>query len=86
MKQTSRRTPRSKSPSLGSLETALKDAKVSSSPEVRTYSAEVDEQQLVSSLIENVKKEHKWVAPFTSWMGHLFPDEYKEMVKADVRR
>ena len=68
-----------------SLETALKDAKISSSPELRTYRSEVDEQQLVLSLIENVKKEHKWSSPFMSWMGHLFPDEYKEMVKEDAR-
>lgn len=68
-----------------SLETALKDAKISSSPELRTYRSEVDEQQLVLSLIENVKKEHKWTSPFMSWMGHLFPDEYKEMVKEDAR-
>jgi hypothetical protein len=85
MRQTSNRAARSKSSSLGSLETVLKDAKVSSSPEIRTYRAEVDEQQLVSRLIENVKKGHKWVSPFTSCMGHLFPDEYKEMVAADVR-
>lgn len=85
MKRNSIHAKRSKRSSLGSLETTLKDAKVSSSPEIRTYRTEVDEQQLVSSLIENVKKEHKWISPFSSWMGQLFPDEYKEMVEADVR-
>jgi hypothetical protein len=68
-----------------SLETTLNDAKVPSAPEMRTYRSEVDEQQLVSSLIQNVKKEHKGTSPFMSWMGQLFPDEYKEMVSADVR-
>ncbi len=85
MEKNSVNTKRSKSASLVSLETALNDAKISPSPELRTYRAEVDEQQLVSALIENVKKEHKWSSPFVSWMGQLFPDEYKEMVAADAR-
>ena len=85
MKKNSVNTKRSKSTSLVPLETALKDAKIASSPELRTYRSEVDEQKLVLSLIENVKKGHKWSSPFMSWMGHLFPDEYKEMVEADAR-
>ncbi len=80
-----RKTKRLKGSSAVSLETTLKNAKVSSSPDVHTYHADVDEQQLVSALIENVKKEHKRVSPFVSWIGQLFPDEYKEMVEADAR-
>ena len=86
MKRNSMQAKRSKSSSLQSLEMALKDAKISPSPEVRRYHTEVDEQQLVSSLLQNVKKEHKWVSPFVSLMGHFFPDEYKEMVAADARQ
>lgn len=86
MNNTSRSAKRAQGSSRASLETALRDARLTSSPEVRTYHADVDEQQLVVTLIENVKKEHKWVSPFASWMGALFPDEYKEMVAADVRR
>ena len=85
MKKDSVHAKRSQSASLVSLEITLKDAKISPSPVMRTYRAEVDEQQLVSLLIENVKKEHKSVSPFVSWMGQLFPDEYKEMVAADAR-
>lgn len=86
MKPNSKHVKRSQSSSRVSLETALKDAKVSPSPEVRTYRSEVNEQQLALKLIKNVKKEQKWVSPFASWVGQLFPDEYKEMVEADVHQ
>jgi len=36
-------------------------------------------------LIENVKKPYRRPSPFASWMGQPFPQEYKEMVAADVR-
>ena len=85
MKKNSVNTEHSKKASIISLETTLKDAKISSSPEIRTYHSDVDEQQLALSLIKNVKKEHKWASPFVNWMGQLFPDEYKEMVEADAR-
>jgi len=70
---------------LVSLEATLKEAKVFSPPDVRKPQANVDEQ-LASLLIENVKKQHRWTSPFANWMGQPFPDEYREMVAADVCR
>lgn len=43
------------------------------------------EDQLVSKLIENIKKPYRRPSPFATWMGQPFPHEYKEMVAADVR-
>ncbi len=43
------------------------------------------EDQLVSKLIENLKKPYRRPSPFATWMGQPFPHEYKEMVAADVR-
>ena len=70
--------------SLVSLEVTLKEAKVFSPPDVYKPQANVDEQ-LAASLIERVKRQHRWTSPFVSWMGQPFPDEYREMVAADVR-
>ena len=85
MKANSKQTKLSQNSSRVSLETALMDAKVSPSPEIHTYHSEVNEEQLALKLIRNVKKEQKWVSPFARWVGQLFPEEYKEMVEADVR-
>ena len=71
--------------SLVSLEVTLKEAKVFSPPDVQKPQANVDEQ-LAALLIERVKRQHRWTSPFVSWMGQPFPDEYREMVAADVRR
>lgn len=72
---------RSRNSSLLPLNTALKEAKVFSPPDV--HRPQADEQR-ASMLIENVKKQHRRTSPF-AWMGQPFPDEYKEMVAADVR-
>jgi hypothetical protein len=71
--------------SLLPLEMTLKEAKLFSPPDVHEPQANVDEQ-LAASLIERVKRQHRWTSPFVSWMGQPFPDEYREMVAADVRR
>jgi hypothetical protein len=75
---------RPQSPSLLPLKTALKESKVFSPPDTHKPQADVDEL-LASTLIENVKKQYRRPSPFASWMGQPFPDEYKEMVAADVR-
>lgn len=84
MKQTSMLVPHSQGPSLFTLEVTLKEAKVFSPPDVYVSQVSLDEQ-LATSLIEKVKKQHKWISPFVSWMGQPFPDEYRKMVAADVR-
>lgn len=85
MKKDSRLEHRSQSSSLASLKATLKETKSYSPPNVRKPQTDVDEQ-LASSLIENVKRHHRWTSPFAGWMGQPFPDEYREMVAADVRR
>lgn len=62
------------------LNTTLKEASLFSPPDV--YKPHADEQR-ASMLIENVKKQYRRVSPF-AWMGQPFPDEYREMVAADV--
>ena len=74
---------RSQSLALLPLKTVLKEAKVFSPPDARQPQSNRDEQ-LASTLVENVKKEFRRPSPFASWMGQPFPDEYKEMVAADV--
>jgi hypothetical protein len=83
MRQNSMLANRSRGSSLSSLRMALKEAKVFSPPDAHIPQASVDEQ-LASLLIQNVKKQYKRYSPFASWMGQPFPDEYKEMVAADV--
>ncbi len=84
MKQNSMLANQSRGLSLVSLKITLKEAKVFSPPEARQPQANADEQ-LASSLIHNVRRQHRWVSPFAGWMGQPFPDEYREMVAADVR-
>jgi len=64
--------------SLASLETTLKQAKVFSPPDV--------DERFASALIRTVKKQPGRRSPFAGWMGQPFPDEYREMVAADVHR
>lgn len=71
-------------PTLRPLQTALKEAKVFSPPEPFKTQTDVDEE-LASSFIEKVKKQHRRPSPFANWWGQPFPHEYKEMVAADVR-
>lgn len=85
MKQDSMLAHRSQGSSLVSLEMTLKEAKVCSPPDIHKPQTDVD-GQFASSLIENVKRQHRWISPFASWMGQPFPDEYREMIAADVRR
>ena len=74
----------SQSLSLLPLKLAWKQAKLYSSAE--TLKSQVTaEEQLVSKLIERIKKNHRRPSPFATWMGQPFPHEYKEMVAADVR-
>jgi len=75
---------RSNSPSLLPLKIVLKEAKMYSPPDTSRPQMDVDEQ-LALKLIENVKKPYRRPSPFASWMGQPFPQEYKEMVAADVR-
>ncbi len=70
--------------SLSPLKTALNEAKMYSLPDTFNPQPNVDEQ-LASTLIENVKKQYRRPSPFSNWMGQPFPHEYKEMVAADVR-
>ena len=72
------------SPTLRPLQIALKEAKVFSPPDTLKAQTGVDEE-LASSLIEKVKKQHRRPSPFANWWGQPFPHEYKEMVAADVR-
>ena len=76
--------PRSQNPSLLPLKTALMESRVFSPPDTYKPQSDVDEL-LASTLIENVKKQYRRPSPFASWTGQPFPDEYKEMVAADVR-
>jgi len=71
-------------PTLRPLQTALKEAKVFSPPDISKIRTDVDEE-LASSFIEKVKKQHRRPSPFANWWGQPFPHEYKEMVAADVR-
>ena len=75
---------RSNSPSLLPLNIALKEAKLYSPPDTFNPQTNVDEE-LASRLIENMKKPYRRPSPFASWMGQPFPNEYREMVAADVR-
>ena len=75
---------RSNSPSLLPLKIALKEAKLYSPPDTFKPQTNVDEE-LASRLIENMKKPYRRPSRFASWMGQPFPDEYREMVAADVR-
>ena len=75
---------RSNSPSLLPLNIALKEAKLYSPPDTFKAQTNVDEE-LASRLIENMKKPYRRPSPFASWMGQPFPNEYREMVAADVR-
>ena len=84
MNQKSMTAQRSQSSSLLPLNTALKEAKVFSPPDVRKHQIDADEQR-ASALIENVRKQYRRPSPFAGWMGQPFPDEYREMVAADVR-
>ena len=78
-KQTRTVQPRSLSP----LNVTLNEAKRLSPPNTFELQATVDEQ-LASTLIQNVKKQYRRPSPFSNWMGQPFPNEYKEMVAADV--
>jgi hypothetical protein len=75
-------TYRSPSSALLPLESVLREAKVFSPPDVRQPQTNVDEQ-LASTLIENVRKQYRRPSLFAGWMGQPFPDEYREMVAAD---
>jgi hypothetical protein len=70
--------------SLLPLKTTLMESRVFSPPDTCKPQSDVDEL-LASMLIENVKKQHRRPSPFAGWTGQPFPDEYKEMVAADVR-
>ena len=74
---------RLENPSLLPLKVTLSEAKLYSPPNAFPPQATVDEQ-LASTLIENVKKQYRRPSPFDGWMGQPFPHEYKEMVAADV--
>jgi hypothetical protein len=65
------------------LKIILKEAKLCSPPDHSQYQTDVDEQ-LVLTLIQNMKKQYRRPSPFSNWMGQPFPHEYKEMVAADV--
>jgi hypothetical protein len=77
------RTYRLESLSLSPLKIALHEARMYSPPDTVKPQANVDEQ-LASTLIEKVKKQYRRPSPFSNWMGQPFPNEYKEMVAADV--
>ena len=52
----------------------------------RTFKTQTDvDEELATSFIENVKKQHRRPSLFANWWGQPFPHEYKEMVAADVR-
>jgi hypothetical protein len=65
------------------LKIILNDAKLYSPPDRSQHPTDVDEQ-LVLTLIQNMKKQYRRPSPFSNWMGQPFPHEYKEMVAADV--
>jgi hypothetical protein len=69
--------------SLSPLKITLSEAKRISPPDTFKPQTNVD-QQLASALIEKVKKQYRRPSPFSNWMGQPFPNEYKEMVAADV--
>jgi hypothetical protein len=69
--------------SLSPLNITLNEAKRISPPDTCKPQPNVDEQ-LASTLIEKVKKQYRRPSPFSNWMGQPFPNEYKEMVAADV--
>jgi hypothetical protein len=77
------RTYRLQPLSLSPLKIALNEAKTYSPPDTFKPQANVDEQ-LASTFIEKVKKQYRRPSPFSNWMGQPFPNEYKEMVAADV--
>ncbi len=69
--------------SLSPLKITLSEAKRISPPD--TFKPQVNaDEMLASTLIENVKKQYRRPSPFSNWMGQPFPNEYKEMVAADV--
>lgn len=72
-------------PSLLPLSTALVEARRYSPPDHYRPQPTLEEQ-LASSLIEKLKKQHRRPSPFAGWMGQPFPHEYEEMVAADVKR
>lgn len=74
---------RSQSPSLLPLKIALKEAKLVSPPDTSKPQTDVDEQ-LALKLIDNMKRQYRRPSPFANWMGQPFPNEYREMVAADV--
>ena len=69
--------------SLSPLKLVLHEAKRVSPPDTCKPQTNTDEQ-MASTLIENVKKQYRRPSPFSNWMGQPFPNEYKEMVAADV--
>ena len=69
--------------SLSPLNLVLNEAKKVSPPNTSKPQADVDEQ-MASTLIDKVKKQYRRPSPFSNWMGQPFPNEYKEMVAADV--
>ena len=79
-----RKSVTTQSSSLSPLNATLREAKVFSPPDVRRSRVDADEQR-ASALIANVKKQYRRPSPFAGWMGQPFPDEYREMVAADVR-